>query len=706
MNETRYKAFISYSHVDSKWAIWLQRSLETYRPPKHVLGQGTDSGSVARPLVPIFRDRSELATAADLGSVINKVLEQSAYQLVICSPEAARSRWVNEEILVFKRLGREDRIFCLIVAGEPNADERPELGLEECLPKALRYRIGADGELSDSRAEPIAADVRDGGDGKADAKLKIIAGMLGVGFDALKQRDMHRSHRRMAAITSAATLGVVITSGLAAYAFWARGEAEQQREVAGFHQMQAENLVGFMVGDMRDRLEPIGRLDILDAIGDEMMAYFSIEPSSAADENKALRQALALRQIGEIRVQQGRIADGLDAFEQAMSLLDGSLLRNVDHEELLFEISQLHFWIADALMRQSDFDSAEQRIQSYLELSEHLYDLHPENPDYKMEVAWAYNNLGTLAHRSGDTERAEPMFDRTLELQQSLVTDYPENLGYQAELANTISWLGSIESARGSLRSSLELYRQELELRQAVSSQSDDPRQSLLLASAYRWIGWTLSAMGQADAALAPHLEAQSLFQELVRHDPDNFAWAQEYYWVQIQLAKDQIRLGLLDEAHRNLEIVERGMARFDDDGRDVGVPRLKSALMSGLARHHLAADNREQAIVQARRALDQVAPHARVADDDRVLIAYAEAAYLVSESTDSGDAAREALVLLGQRADESPELRSIKILLAFNAGDESGASEYRHVLTDSDFAAPFVPGTEVEQWLNSSATP
>ena len=101
--------------------------------------------------------------------------------LVICSPEAARSRWVNEEILAFKRLGRDDRIFCLIVGGEPNADEHTELGLDECFPDALRYKLGTDGELSDERAEPIAADVREGKDGKADAKLKIIAGMLGVG---------------------------------------------------------------------------------------------------------------------------------------------------------------------------------------------------------------------------------------------------------------------------------------------------------------------------------------------------------------------------------------------------------------------------------------------------------------------------------------------------------------------------------------------
>lgn len=706
MNATRYKAFISYSHEDSRWAAWLQRSLESYRLPKHLLGESSHHGPVTGRLAPIFRDRSELPTAADLGTVIKKALEQSACQLVVCSPAAARSRWVNEEVLAYKRLGREDRIFCLIVAGEPNAAERPELGLEECFPEALRYRLDADGELSDVPAEPIAADVRDGKESKADAKLKIIAGLLGVGFDALKQRDMQRSNRRMAAIASAATLGVVITSGLAAYALWAQGEAERQRELAGLHQVQAENLVGFMVGDMRERLEPIGRLDILDAIGEEMMTYFSSQPSSVSDADMALRQGLALRQIGEIRVQQGRLADGLDAFEQAMSLLDESLRRNANHEALLFEVSQLHFWIADAHMRQSDFASAEQRIERYLAMSEQLYNLHPENPDYKMEVAWAYNNLGTLAHRSGDTDRAELMFNRTLELQQSLIMDYPDDLGYQADFADTISWLGSVESARGSLKAALELYRQELELRQTISSQSDDPRQSLLLASAYRWIGWTLSAMGQVDAALAPHLEAQSLYQQLVAHDPDNFEWAQEYYRAQVEFAKDQIRLGRLDEADRNLEIVERGLTGVVDDGRDVGIPRLRSALMSGLARYHLAANNREQAITQARRALEQIAPHAPVADDDRVLIAYAEAAYLVSESTRSSDAAGEALALLDQRSNKSPELQSLKVLLAFNAGDESAASEYIRVFTESDFVPRFVPGTEVEQWLKSSAIP
>ena len=179
---------MSYSHRDAKWGAWLHKSLESYRPPKQIVGTVTARGQVPKRLAPIFRDREELATATDLGTVINEALRQSACQIVICSPNSARSKWVNEEILAFKRLGREDRIFCLIVDGEPNASDDPAHADEECFPPALRYRLDADGQLSTVRTEPIAADARPGKDGRNNAKLKLIAGLLGVGFDALRQR--------------------------------------------------------------------------------------------------------------------------------------------------------------------------------------------------------------------------------------------------------------------------------------------------------------------------------------------------------------------------------------------------------------------------------------------------------------------------------------------------------------------------------------
>ena len=42
----RYRAFISYSHSDEKWARWLHRALETYGIPKRLIGQKTEMGPV------------------------------------------------------------------------------------------------------------------------------------------------------------------------------------------------------------------------------------------------------------------------------------------------------------------------------------------------------------------------------------------------------------------------------------------------------------------------------------------------------------------------------------------------------------------------------------------------------------------------------------------------------------------------------------
>jgi outer membrane protein assembly factor BamB len=209
----KYWAFISYSHVDRKWGDWLHRALETYRPPRGLIGKPGRDGPVRRKNPPIFRDREELPSSASLSDNINNALRESRYLIVICSPHAAVSRWVNEEIVYFKSLGREDRVLCLIVEGEPNATDKPESGKLECFPPGVRFRVDTDGQLTGQRTEPIAADARKEGDGKRNAKLKLAAGLLGVNYNDLKQREKWRALRRNVAL-------VVLASALIGIAGW------------------------------------------------------------------------------------------------------------------------------------------------------------------------------------------------------------------------------------------------------------------------------------------------------------------------------------------------------------------------------------------------------------------------------------------------------------------------------------------------------
>src|SRR5215831_12805273 len=94
----KYRAFLSYSHRDGAWGPWLHSALERYPVDKDLIGRETPVGPIPESLRPIFRDREDFAAGPSLNSQTLAALEASQFLIVICSPNAARSAYVNEEI--------------------------------------------------------------------------------------------------------------------------------------------------------------------------------------------------------------------------------------------------------------------------------------------------------------------------------------------------------------------------------------------------------------------------------------------------------------------------------------------------------------------------------------------------------------------------------------------------------------------------------
>ena len=221
--ETPYWCFISYRHADNReqdrsWASWLHQEIERYEVPAELVGQRNPRGDVIpERIYPVFRDEDSLPADSDLAHAIVNALNRSRFMVVLCSPRAVESTYVADEIRHFRRSGGDDRIIAAIVDGEPGSER-------ECFPEPLRHPIGSDGEPDRSRkVEPIAADFRlkDGSEGFTSAegyrlalsksakltsrqveqqaeqfgarlqlmKLKIIAGILGVPLEQLRDRD-------------------------------------------------------------------------------------------------------------------------------------------------------------------------------------------------------------------------------------------------------------------------------------------------------------------------------------------------------------------------------------------------------------------------------------------------------------------------------------------------------------------------------------
>jgi hypothetical protein len=126
----KYRAFLSYSHRDKAWGKWLHAALEGYRISKDLAGRETVVGRVPKTLRPIFRDREGFSAGQSLSDQTIAALEASQFLIVICSPSAAQSKYVNEEVHRFKILGSPNRLIPVIVDGEPGDPAR------ECFPPA------------------------------------------------------------------------------------------------------------------------------------------------------------------------------------------------------------------------------------------------------------------------------------------------------------------------------------------------------------------------------------------------------------------------------------------------------------------------------------------------------------------------------------------------------------------------------------------
>ncbi len=554
-----YWAFLSYSSHDRATAIWLQRALETYTVPRRLVGRSTPAGPAPRRFRPIFRDRTELAASADLVARIANALAQSAYLIVVCSPNAAKSHWVDDEVERFRALHGDARILTVLVGGSPESDH------QDYFPPALRYRESAQARAD--RVEPIAADLRPSGDGRRMARFKLLAGMLGVGLDELVRRDAQRRHRQLLVITASSVVGLVITGALATAALIARNDARRQRA-------HAEGLIEFMLTDLRKKLEPAGRLDAMDGVGREALKYYEAQSPADLDAQSLARRARALRLMGEIRVQRGDLGQALEGFEQASATTQELLARRPSDGQVIFNHAQNVFWVGEIAHQRGDIAKAEASFQHYRRLAEQLIAIDPANDDWRAEVGYAQSALGILFFEQGRVVEAVAAFERALAIAEGLANRRPDDPNLQLELGQSHAWLadalqrsGRLVETRAHRDKELKIYGSMLEkdptLRQAKYSTivalqrlgdlakiEDDEKGALadfresavqgdaLLAGEHDNmdlaavvaigqidLGESLLAAGQPDAALAAYQKADALLTAALAHDASVALW-------------------------------------------------------------------------------------------------------------------------------------------------------------------------------------
>jgi hypothetical protein len=556
VSDRPFRAFVSYSHADAAFAAWLQRRLEAYRLPRRLAGQVEPlPGQAPGRIGPVFRDRADLSAATDLSAAVREGIAASSALVVVASPDASKSQWVEREIALFRQLHPEAPILVALARGEPR----------EGLPAGLR----GDG------VEPLCADFRREGDGKRLAFLKIVAGLAGLPLDALVQRDAQRQVRRVTGVTLGAAVLVVIMALLLVMALRARGEAERRRVEAEQQRASAEGLVEYMLTDLRERLRGVGRLDVMASVNARAMAYYSSQGDlSRLPDDSLERHARVLHAMGEDDEKQGDLRGALAKFQEAHRATAATLARHPEDGDAVYAHAQSEYWIGYAAWRQRDRATATRHWRRYREQAGRLAALERGSARGHLELGYSEGNLCDLDFSEGhDLAAAARHCLAGVAHVRSALARSPGDRKLLQDLANRYGWLARVRVAQKRYADAIASRRSEMAILDRLLHLDPDNAEYGLRRS---WpdvgIARILIETGRPAEAVALLKRRWEAFRPRMTAEKSNQYW-ESGLRVALFLAKAQRLAGL--EAHRTTDreagaAIGRYLELFPDRGPQI----------------------------------------------------------------------------------------------------------------------------------------
>jgi tetratricopeptide (TPR) repeat protein len=384
--------------------------------------------------------------------------------------------------------------------------------------------------------------------------------MLGIDLDRLRQRELQRRHRRMVIGLSTSLVLTGVMAVLAVTAFIARDEASKR-------QQQAEGILEFMVGDLRTSLDPLGRLDLMEKLGEEAMGYFAAVDLDSLSDEELLRQAEVIMQLGEIRFAQLNYEQALAAFTEAYNRASTLYNNDPTDGERLFVRGQTEFWVGYVSWQTNAFDHARGWLNRYLKSSQTLSELDPTRDDWLMEVGYGYHNLATLEVmdlHAGSLDLALQGFEQSEKILRELQSRNPMP-EHTDSLIDNRSWQAQIAMQQGEIEKSRDIYLQcAQERRELIENYPDNTYFAMQLGVELNNSASAALLLGQRETAERLAEEAYALNYSLSRKDRSNISRLLSWLSSNNFLAQLSLQAGRFDEASSRLATSLRELEELD----------------------------------------------------------------------------------------------------------------------------------------------
>lgn len=394
-------------------------------------------------------------------------------------------------------------------------------------------------------------------------------------------------------------------------------EAEAQaRSYAELRQGQAEELLVYLMEDLRGVLGRLGKIGILESVADRAIEYFDGVPEQSLSTEERSRRAQAHELLADIRFEQGdlratrALAD--DSLSAAEAIGRGSATAAAEREELrrrsralvqrgeaqfyeqdydaaletftasadaarrvivaasakggdVFQLAQAEFWIGYVHLVNLRLDEAGDRFTTYLRLSQQLVELDPANDDWHLEVAYGHSNLGSLYESQGRLDEAFAEFEESHRIRERLTASDPDNIPWKMKLGISHNKLGNLQFERLRLQEASDHFGEDLRIRTELTEHDPDNMEwQRELATAHSYLATVLRALGRTADCARHEAEDLRIMEVLLDRHPENPTWQVETAITRLRralalLASDP--RGAAAEAERAYEALHRQAA-------------------------------------------------------------------------------------------------------------------------------------------------
>ncbi len=339
---------------------------------------------------------------------------------------------------------------------------------------------------------------------------------------------------------------------LAAVAVAARNA--QLVRVATEREQQSQRLSSFMLGDLADQLRPIGKLDLLESVGQQGVTLLGKATEGPESPEDALQRAKALTVIGEVNSSRGKnkIALALNALHQADTLLEalGQPSTALPLPSLDKARGTTAFWLGQIAFDAGDFDEASRQMNRYRAVSEHWLAAMPGDPQATSELAYAVGSLGAIAMRRGAWAEATRWYEDSLRMKLDALVQSPDDPERIEAVATTRTWLGQLAYVRGELEDALTSYNLAHEAHSELQRRYAEQKSRIHdLAIIHMRRAEAMQAMGRNVDALSEMKLATNRYRAAVANDTHNRRWLLEALHAESGTVLFGVYIGMTTEA-------------------------------------------------------------------------------------------------------------------------------------------------------------